>query len=70
MNDALIGTYFAQAENNKLVNNDIKNDDPALGAAGVLNTGENNKLVRNTIEGFDTAIYDGGQASKVQANRP
>jgi parallel beta-helix repeat protein len=70
VDDALIGAYVAGAENTKLVNNELRNDDPALGDAGVLNTGENNKLIGNTIDGFDTPIYDIGQASKVHANRP
>lgn len=67
--DAIIGVYFAQANNGKLVNNTFTDPDGGpVGDTGVLNTGTNNKLINNTIKGFDTPILDLGTDSKVQAN--
>ena len=70
VDNAIIGSYFAGANDNKLVNNELLDGDSDLGAVGVLNTGENNKLIANTIEGFDTAVSDFGADTKVHANRP
>lgn len=70
VDEAVIGAYLAGVNNNKLVNNELRDEDSDLGAVGVLNVGENNKLISNTIAGFDTDIQDVGSDSKVHANRP
>lgn len=56
---------LVSGDNNKIVNNDIENYEDGVD----LEDGDNNKIIRNTFTNVATDIEDGGEDTKVQANR-